>query len=155
MANYCGECTVWRGSGDENKYGERWCSYSRRYERSDQNTYGCKGFVWARPSSSGCFLTTACVEYKQLSDDCAELMAMRQLRDTWLQYQPNGRAEIEAYYSYAPEIVQNIKLSVNAEKIWDTLYTQYIVPCQEAVEREDMEGAYLIYRQMIEYAKAV
>lgn len=45
MANYCGECALWRGSSDENKYGERWCSYSRRYEKADQNTYGCRGFV--------------------------------------------------------------------------------------------------------------
>lgn len=45
MANYCGECALWRGSSDENKYGERWCSYSRRYEKADQNSYGCRGFV--------------------------------------------------------------------------------------------------------------
>lgn len=45
MASYCGECAVWRGSSDENKYGERYCVYSRRYEKADQNTYGCRGFV--------------------------------------------------------------------------------------------------------------
>lgn len=45
MADYCGECLLWRGSQDENRYGERWCPYSRRYEKADQNTYGCKGFV--------------------------------------------------------------------------------------------------------------
>lgn len=45
MANYCGECAVWRGSRDENKYGERYCVYSRRYESADQNTHGCRGFV--------------------------------------------------------------------------------------------------------------
>ena len=45
MANYCVECAVWRGSRDENKYGERYCVYSRRYERADQNTHGCRGFV--------------------------------------------------------------------------------------------------------------
>lgn len=45
MADYCGECALWRGSRDENKYGERWCPYSRRYEKADQNSYGCRGFV--------------------------------------------------------------------------------------------------------------
>ena len=45
MANYCGECAVWRGSSDTNRYGERWCPYSRRYEKADQNAYGCKGFA--------------------------------------------------------------------------------------------------------------
>lgn len=45
MATYCGECALWRGSSDENRYGERWCSYSRRYEKADQETYGCRGFV--------------------------------------------------------------------------------------------------------------
>ena len=43
MASYCGECALWQGSSDVNKYGERWCPYSRRYEKSDQNTYGCLG----------------------------------------------------------------------------------------------------------------
>lgn len=45
MASYCGECALWRGSKDENKYGERYCVYSRRYESADQNSYGCRGFV--------------------------------------------------------------------------------------------------------------
>ena len=45
VANYCGECALWRGSKDENKYGERYCVYSRRYESADQNTHGCGGFV--------------------------------------------------------------------------------------------------------------
>ena len=45
VANYCGECALWRGSRDENKYGERYCVYSRRYEKADQNSYGCRGFV--------------------------------------------------------------------------------------------------------------
>lgn len=44
MATYCGECALWRGSSDENRYGERWCSYSRRYEKPDQNIYGCRGY---------------------------------------------------------------------------------------------------------------
>lgn len=45
MANYCGECALWRGSSDENRYGERWCPYSRRYEKANQNTFGCRGYV--------------------------------------------------------------------------------------------------------------
>ena len=45
VANYCGECALWRGSKDENRYGERYCVYSRRYESADQNSYGCRGFV--------------------------------------------------------------------------------------------------------------
>ena len=45
MAYYCGECAVWVGSSDVDRYGRRWCAYSRRYEESNQNTYGCRGFV--------------------------------------------------------------------------------------------------------------
>ena len=56
MAYYCGECAVWQGSGSENKDGERYCGYSGRYESSDQNTYGCRGFVYTRRA----IITQAC-----------------------------------------------------------------------------------------------
>lgn len=150
MADYCGECAVWLGSQDVNRYGERWCPYSRRYEKSDQNTYGCRGFVQAdRRSSSGCFLTTACVEHKGLTDNCRELTAMRRLRDEWLAKQPNGQEEIENYYLTAPSIVKNILGLPDSAKVLDELYTAYILPCTELVEKDDMLNAYKMYKQML------
>lgn len=66
MASYCGECALWRGSRDENKYGERWCPYSRRYEKADQNTYGCRGFV----DGTRRYCDPLNVEERRLLDEC-------------------------------------------------------------------------------------
>lgn len=155
MADYCGECAVWLGSQDVNRYGERWCSYSRRYEKSDQNTYGCRGFVQgARHSGGGCFLTTACVSHKGLPDNCRELTAMRRLRDEWLRHQPGGQAEIDRYYRIAPGIVEKIKARPDRSSVLDALYNDHILPCTEAVEAGEMEKAYRLYKNMIQEMEA-
>ena len=65
----------------------------------------------ASQSSSGCYLTSACVEAMQKSDDCFELTTLRRFRDEWLANQPGGKEEIEEYYRIAPEIVAKIHAS--------------------------------------------
>lgn len=149
MAYYCGECAVWRGSSDTNKYGERWCSYSRRYEKSDQNTYGCRGFVYDRSNQSGCFLTTACVSHKGLPDHCHELTTLRAFRDNWLSHQPFGKSEIEEYYHIAPYIVKAINQDKDASNLWERMYDECILVCVRKIESGDMQGAYVQYKQLI------
>ncbi len=151
MAYYCGECAVWQGSSDKNRYGERWCSYSRRYEKSDQNTYGCKGFVEGgnKSSSSSCFLTTACVEHKGLPDNCHELTAMRSVRDNWLAHQPGGKEEIEEYYRIAPGIVEKINARADSADVWEYVYAQHILPCVKVIDEERYAEAVELYRKMV------
>ena len=60
--------------------------YCRNYDYSGCPVYGDAG------SSTGCFLTSACVEAMNLPDDCEELMILRKFRDTWLVKQPGGQA---------------------------------------------------------------
>lgn len=137
-----------------NRYGERWCSYSRRYEKADQNTYGCRGFANGSSSgSSGCFITTACVEHRGLQDNCHELTVMRSVRDTWLLHQPFGKEQIEEYYRIAPEIVRTINRRDDCDKIWEELYRDYILPCVHEAEMGMNEKAYVIYCRMVEKCK--
>ncbi len=102
-----------------------------------------------KSSSGGCFLTTACVEYKGLPDDCRELTAMRKCRDEWLAKQPEGQALIDEYYRVAPGIVERIKASSDADVQLERLYEEYILPCTEAAEAGEMEKAYELYKKMV------
>lgn len=69
--------------------------YCRNYDYSDCPIY--KG-----QDSSGCFLTSACVEAKGLPDDCSELSVLRHFRDSYLAGIEEGKAEICEYYHVAP-----------------------------------------------------
>lgn len=59
----------------------------------------------------GCFLTTACVEYAGLPDDCHELRTLRWFRDVYLSTPSVGPSMIAAYYQTAPRIVLAIERS--------------------------------------------
>lgn len=56
----------------------------------------------------GCFLTTACVDFAGLPDDCETLTLMRKLRDEYVAALPEGESLIAEYYENAPKIVDAI-----------------------------------------------
>lgn len=58
---------------------------------------------------SGCFLTTACVEFAGLSDNCRELSTLRAFRDNYIAGLSNGRSLIADYYARAPGMVAAIQ----------------------------------------------
>ena len=57
----------------------------------------------------GCCLVTAFTEYAGLPDNCAELQAMRNFRDTYVAKLPEGPGLIAKYYEDAPTIIDRIK----------------------------------------------
>jgi len=59
-----------------------------------------KGTTTSSNASGGCYLTTACCEYKGLPDDCEELQTLRKFRD---EYVP--AVLVVEYYKTAPNIV--------------------------------------------------
>ncbi len=72
-------------------------------------------------SSGGCFLTTACVEYAGLPDNCWELQTIRRLRDEYIRKQPGGNPFLADYYSTAPAIVAAIRSQRDNDKVFDAL----------------------------------
>lgn len=98
------------------------------------------------PSSSNCFLTSACTEAKGLPDDCTELTVLRRFRDEWLRKQSGGAEEIEEYYRIAPGILTAIHQEENCGEILDELYEELVVPCVRLIEREKYEAARMLYR---------
>ncbi len=117
--------------------------YCRNYDYSDCSIY--KG-----NNISGCFLTSACIEAKGLSDDCYELTVLRNFRDHYLAKQECGKCEIDHYYYVAPAIVEKIKDLDSAHNIFDRIYLELVAPCVKMVERADFEGAHNLYRSYVQ-----
>jgi hypothetical protein len=80
-----------------------------------------KGASKSSSGKGGCYLTTACVEYAGLSDDCPELKTMRRFRDEYILHLPEAATLIEDYYRTAPGIVEQIKSQDNSDKIFKGL----------------------------------
>lgn len=125
-----------------------WCGYYKNYY-DPEDGYDCRRFEIKKSSSGPCYLTTACVGNKKLSDDCRELAMMRKLRDDYIALLPNGEAEISDYYATAPDIVGAIDARTDAGPIYDELYDNSILPCVELVEVGENEKAYEKYKEMV------
>lgn len=97
-------------------------------------------------SSGGCYLTSACVEAKGLSDNCHELTTLRSFRDNYLRNVPTGPADICEYYHTAPLIVNTIKQLPNSVFIFEMLYEELVQPCVDLIESGKNEEAYTRYR---------
>ncbi len=97
-------------------------------------------------NNGGCFITTACVESMELSDDCYELELLRGFRDTYLKSRANGAHDIADYYRTAPQIVESISKRDDANQIWSGIYRNMICPCVQLIEMHEFEKAYDLYK---------
>ena len=75
-------------------------------------------------STSSCYLTTACVDFKGLGDNCEELSVMRRFRDDYVAKLPNGNELISEYYQTAPAIVSRIKASSDKAQVLSGIYVK-------------------------------
>ncbi|MBE5804269.1 MAG: hypothetical protein E7316_07130 [Clostridiales bacterium] len=141
MAYYCGECIVWRGSSDENKYGERWCSYSRRYERSDQNTYGCNGFIYAGRA----ILTKVC-QILQL-DTQEWFAAYDKVKEAYLV--PAHMDMLVSYCEIGPALVEKIDMDEEKDSIAYHLLNCYLTPAMQMSQTECFKQAVEKYKDMV------
>lgn len=116
--------------------------YCRDYDYDDCPIY--KG-----QESSGCFLTSACVEAKGLPDDCRELTVLRRFRESYLRTLPEGRDEIAEYYFVAPQIVSAIKNRTDAISVFNSIYDKLVLPCVEMIERGENDGAHELYKKTV------
>lgn len=95
-------------------------------------------------SSGGCYLTTACVEHKGLSDNCRELQTLRNFRDEYVAKNEKGLLLISEYYEKAPKIVNVINNSKNKSSILDDLYSK-ILQTIELIDNNEKEKAFQMY----------
>lgn len=145
MAYYCGECVVWLGSSDSNSYGERWCPYSRRYEKSDQNIYGCNGFVYVGRA----IITYVC---QILNQDATSLFANFDMaKENYLV--PCHMNQLVSYCEIGPQIVQRMNEDENRGELAQYIMDTYLKRAQEMCEGRNFSGAVQHYVQMIDFLK--
>ncbi len=104
----------------------------------------------ATQSSTGCYLTSACVEAKGLPDDCRELTVLRSFRDIYMKGTETGSADICEYYHTAPIIVKNIKQLPNSMDIFEEIYNELVVPCVALIDNNLNEEAYRKYKAYVQ-----
>ncbi|MDO8508476.1 MAG: CFI-box-CTERM domain-containing protein [Nanoarchaeota archaeon] len=101
----------------------------------------------------GCYITSACVDARGLSDNCTELMTLREFRDNYLAGQENGSEMIRSYYDFAPKIVASIDSSNNARQVYDELYQNLVQKCVGLIQKGDNKGALRNYEQVFQNLK--
>ncbi|MBE6799862.1 MAG: hypothetical protein E7529_01505 [Ruminococcaceae bacterium] len=133
---------------DKTKSGYKgYCTTYKEYVDPDSISWGCTRYEEGTGTSSGgCYLTSACVESKNLPDNCHELTVLRHFRDTYLISQKNGREEIQHYYATAPAIVEKINASSNSTDTWNEVYENMILPCVKYIEANELEKAHQLYK---------
>lgn len=107
----------------------------------------------ANIGSSFCFLTTAVCEYQQKPDNCPELETLRAFRDGWLK--ENHPADIATYYAKAPAIVEKLKASPSAVRIFDEMYYGFILVALRQIDHGNLEGAYYTYKALYHFCSEV
>lgn len=99
--------------------------------------------------SSGCFITSACVESMGLADDCDELQTLRALRDKRRLYDPAFDALVKEYYRIAPIIVDAIDASPDRKAVYTQLYETMVRPCVALVKENRENEAVELYTQTV------
>ena len=122
-----------------------YCSEMKRY--ISRNTTACGRFV--QRTDSGCYLTSACTEYKGLPDDCYELTTLRAFRDEYVLRLEGGKKLVDKYYATAPAIVEKINASEKKDEILTKTY-DYILKCVKLIKEENNEAALELYKDMVE-----
>ena len=143
------------------RQGDYYCAKKQGYVNSDVYYKYCRNYdyddcpIYKGDTSTGCYLTSACVEARGLADDCRELTVLRRFRDGWLSRQEGGAADIQEYYRTAPAIVAAIHRREDAPVIWERLYQELVAPCVTLIESGQMKEAYVLYRSTAEKLKEV
>ncbi len=154
---YCKDCAYARKG--EGLWPDLFCSLmsdSRGYLRKVDSKGSCSNFSERldydnsgyHKDNSGCFLTSACVEYLGKADDCAELTALRKFRDTYMKSSKEGRKLVEEYYAVAPKIVEKINASDKKDKYYQYIY-EVIEKCVKLIGRGENERTLKEYKFMV------
>ncbi len=134
------------------KTGGWYCNYYNQWVEGTDDGYGCPGWCeegeGSSSSSSGCFLTSACVKHMGKADDCIELETLRKFRDGYMAQTSEGVNLIKTYYVVAPKIVQSIDNSPNATKYYDGIYAT-ICNCLQLIQQNKFDQTVEEYKNMV------
>ena len=142
--SFCGSCMAFnRDMKKEGLLSDKYYCTKFGCWRTESST-ACDAYV----KNPNCFLTTACVKYKGLPDDCKELTLLRKFRDEYMKKTEEGCALVEQYYEIAPGIVDKIDARNDKAEIYENIYKNILV-CVENIENEKYEETFKLYSQMV------
>lgn len=97
-------------------------------------------------SSSGCYLTSACMKHFQelFDDNCYELTVLRWFRDNFV-----TKEDIKHYYEIASIIVETINNEKQKDLIYDYIYDNIVDYCIKQIENGNYIAAYNRYKSSI------
>jgi hypothetical protein len=98
----------------------------------------------AAPHKGFCFLTTACVGFYGMPDDCYELTTLRKFRDQHLE-----KNEVAQYYAIAPTIVEHLEKDPNKKTTMQFLRAKIGAACM-AIELKQFDKAKTIYTNAVQ-----
>jgi len=83
----------------------------------------------SRKKKDDCFITTACVEYYNLPDNCPQLNLLRKFRDNYLMKTKNGQNLVLKYYETAPRLVKKMKEDIKHAKLFKKIFQEINKAC--------------------------
>lgn len=101
-------------------------------------------------TNSGCYLTTACVDYFGKPDDCYELETLRSFRDGFMQTSTEMKEAAKKYYVIAPKIVAKINSLPNKASVYQKMYTDLVQKCINLINKGKNKEAYETYKDYSE-----
>ena len=146
--NTCGSCADFEF---EKKKKKGYCKRYRAYYWPDDSCSHWESDGTFSSGSSGCFLTSACCDYKGLADNCDELETMRAFRDSHLKSSESGRRLVDLYYKEAPKIVERINGSINKNQTYEWMWSkiQLILRLIRNGENEDATIEYVMMMYLL------
>lgn len=98
----------------------------------------------------GCFITTACVNYYGLCDNCEQLEILRQFRDGFLLKSAANKKLVKKYYRIAPRLARLMENDKNKYFLFKQVFLKINSACA-AIKRERNEEAKAIYTEAIQF----
>lgn len=96
-----------------------------------------------------CFLTTACVHHKGLSDDGVELNTLRAFREDYMRTKAEGQGLLDRYYVDGPAILQAIEQQAQPGAYYEHMYQYLVQPSLALIEQNQKAEAMAYYRDYV------
>ena len=132
--NLCSDC---RGSG----------LYTTQEKVTCPLCYGSGKFGPERKTDEKCFITTATTISLGKGDNCAELLAFRKFRDTYVSLHYNK--DVDHYYILAPKIVSAIEKLPASKAIYASIWETYLERAYRHILNDNNTEAYNSYKKMV------
>lgn len=98
-------------------------------------------------------MTSAAVAHMGQKDNGEVLSTLRTFRDGYMRKNKEKSKDVAWYYGNAPAIVKALDESPDASKLYKKMYREHIYPAYKAIKGGDLDYAYELYKDGIDFAK--